>query len=371
VALIFDDREQVDGPATHVLLVGVGELPHCGANAPLGTLARSIRPLSAPPCSAHALASWMLEHRERFDRPLATVRLLTDPVDESPHLCTPPDVEAARDALKTWMEDGGEDDAMVLFWSGHGLLEQNTDARLLLCRDVGNDGHFDDYMLDLKADRRNARAYPPKTHLWLIDACQESAAVTGLANLGGRTALRNAMTSTLASVRGQDFGTLFSSVDFQLARSKPGQPSYFCEALLEALRWRANGNDGSGPWTIRTTDLVRPINDHLAEHQRLQRCRPADGVGQHTLFRLDEAPRVPVELSCAPSVEQPKVTMRLGVFDNGAVTVRHEQPAPTAEPWALTVDAGNYYLGGEHPDKGERMEQISVSPMRRKGVLRW
>ena len=83
--LILDRRQELgDRPGLHALLIGVSDYPNLppASDTPkpdAGLPDLGLRPLSGTARSADALAQWIVANPDRFDRPLATCRLLISP----------------------------------------------------------------------------------------------------------------------------------------------------------------------------------------------------------------------------------------------------------------------------------------------------
>jgi len=356
--------------ATHALVVGVGTYPFCGPGAPLQA-ARNVRDLTSPPISAHGFVDWLIDHAGDFDAPLSSITLLADPVPGSAHGTTPPTFDEVEAAMQAWQNEGREDDVLLLYWCGHGLLDQNQ-RRLLLCQDVGKNGRFWRHVVDSRADSVQARASRARTQLWLIDACQEAAEHLKLFNPSGLSTLPDIGANLLAQTTGKDIGLVLSSAEFQLARATRSAESNFCQALKEVLTWRAFVQKGAGRWLVRTTDLVSPINDVFAARGVKQRCTSRDGVGQHPVLSRSRPPEIPATFACDPSEMQAEVLMSVERIGPAAErTQLAAQQAPSAEPWPLAVPAGMFFLSGQHGTQGARETPVFINPNVTRGVLPW
>src|SRR5512147_609326 len=74
-ALVFE--EAVNGPGTHVLIIGIGCYPRLLEGAEEDSaIAEGMGQLDAPPISARKMAQWFLDNFKNADRPLASLALI-------------------------------------------------------------------------------------------------------------------------------------------------------------------------------------------------------------------------------------------------------------------------------------------------------
>lgn len=357
-------------PQTHAMVVGIGTYPHCGPGAQLDA-AKHIKNLTSPPASAHAVVDWLQANASVLRAPLASITLLADQVDGSAHQVTAPTFDNIRNNMRVWQSGARSEDCLLLYWCGHGFVTEHG-RRILLCQDVGEDGMFWDRSVDNAADLTLARGSQAQTQLWLIDACQEAASKLKTFNPHGRTTLPDLTTTLLAQTTGKDIGVILSSDMFQTSEGNRHSPSYFCQALIEALNWRAYvERDGEG-WSVRTNDIVGPVNDHLQERNLDQRCHSRGCIG-HTILEPNQPPSIPAVMCCDPKTIQPRVTMSLNKVGQtvSALTPVASQQSPSEQDWSLDLQAGMFILSGTHDSHDRRESLLGISPHRRRGVLRW
>ena len=68
------------GPATHAIVIGVGDYPHLNGGAERKTQDHeNMGQLTSPPVSARQFASWLIESFHHPAKPLATVSLMLSP----------------------------------------------------------------------------------------------------------------------------------------------------------------------------------------------------------------------------------------------------------------------------------------------------
>lgn len=130
---------QIDGPVTHAFIVGCGRYPYLQANH---TADRR-----APVAGAVALAKMLLEEHERLVAPLGSLEmLLSDPTvgdgsvdignvlggDVLTTLVEPADEEHFRDRGDEWLGRVRPGDAVIFYFSGHGIADRQGGAVGLL-----------------------------------------------------------------------------------------------------------------------------------------------------------------------------------------------------------------------------------------------
>lgn len=358
---VYDAK--ADGPQVHVLAIGIGEYPHCGASAKLPE-ARGIASLKSPPRSAHSIAQWFLSNRKWLSPRLGTVTLLADHVADAPIQGTLPTLEVIKRAMREWQDIGDVDDVLILYWCGHGFEHERRP--LLLTRDAGKDGDLWDHTADLGSDRYRAYRSRSRTQLWLIDACRDSTGGLGLLDPSGRSMLPDTGTNELP--QNKDITMVLATGPFGQASAAPGRPSYFSLALIDALEWGAWRLTSAG-WQIRTTGLVTPINERLSEMDLPQQARPVDGIGQHPVLQRTDPPAIPARFRCEPGAVQAQV--RLSLVDPSSATVAYAQAAPTLDPWTETVRAGHFDLQGTDELDRTAKNPVWILPSIPEGILQW
>ncbi len=366
------ERDDATMDGTHALVIGVGDYPWCkdGSSGQVGPGCHLIRQLDSPIWSAHALATWLVEHADDFDRPLQRITLLTEPLDEYPWATPPtePTFSKVRTAMRAWQASGDEEATMLLYACGHGL--EHDGRQLLLCKDVGEEGDVWERVLDVRGTFTRARLNPPKTQLWLLDACRDAAEALRLYDPDGRIALPDGTQSGLAAGVYRDLTMVVGSGLFSQAAGLPGETSLFWQALQQALEWRA-WRKIHGKWVLRTTDLVSPINDALEDalgEDSGQRCTAFDGIGQHPVLSSDKPPIVPSTFVCDPAEAQERVLLGL---DQLTGEPWREQDEPGR--WRVRVPAGTMWLRGREVggDGTSQREVVTLDPDNPEGVLPW
>jgi hypothetical protein len=369
IVLVFDEPQA--GVSTHALVVGIGVYPHCGPNATVPEF-RAVLDLTSPQVSAHTFARYLINQADTLDAPLASVRLLTDPVDGSAFDApTPPTFANIEAAIPAWQAAAGNGDCLILYWCGHGF--ENSDGRhLLVCSDAGENGYFWKRTLDSTGDFLRAPRSPARTQLWLIDACREDADDVGLVDAQGETTLPDLGNGAFANLSNKDLAAIVSSSAFSTATGDTDEPSDFCKALIQALDWRAFERVGDR-WMIRTFDLLTPINEYFEERDLKQRAHPRDGIGSHVVWSTANAPGIPAQFQCDPLTVRQRVLLELLSIDEQTLqpTLVDRQPNPSLRPWRREVPAGFFRLLGRMEGSEPQYKNVTVMPRNRVGVLPW
>ncbi len=367
-------ERDVEGPATHALIIGVGDYPHVGAGA-AEPLVRALGSLSSPPISAVALARFLAGEEFADARaPLGSIELLAcGPADYGDWRPGVPTRAEIQKAFLRWFKRGDSDPGNVLlfFFCGHGLQRAGP---VVLPSDFGSDELNPlARAIDLLQTRLGTARCKARTQLWLVDACREAPAhlLAMVGTIG--TAL------AMPTAQGQqelDSTMIASTTDFRLASGLAGQPSRFTAALLAALRGVAAEPDenGSGKWSIRTGRLQYAINALLREESEEnrwpeQQCESLSGTGNGILRSLAAPPPVPVRVSCDPAVN----LARVALYIRNELTEQRRPPKPT--PWQISVPAGIYRVGAEpEPAAGMVSARETLSfcaPPCARTVIRW
>ena len=141
MTLIF--KRESATPVTHAFVVGCGRYPHLRAD--------HLADRKAPVAGALAFAKMLLESRDKLVAPLGSLELLlSDPavaagiVDISgklgavlTDLIEPADERHFRDRGEQWLDGIRQGDAVIFYFSGHGIADQHGGAVGLL-EDIGS-----------------------------------------------------------------------------------------------------------------------------------------------------------------------------------------------------------------------------------------
>jgi hypothetical protein len=366
---------QQSGPATHVLVIGVGRYPHLlgGSGARLPEH-QGLGQLTSPPESAHAVAQWFVAHFHNPRRPLGSVRLLVS--EDTPRNfvnprtlaqvpVAPATIASIEGAMESWKADGDIDanNLLIFYFCGHGLASGAFTS--LLAEDFGkNPGNALDGAIDFYRNRLGMNRCKAKEQLYLVDACRTDADMTLYSTGYAGRVFVQPLAQRGAILR----PVLYSTLHGQKAHGRAGQPSHFAEALIAAFNG-AGSDRSQGDWRVRTTNLHLAVEAHLKRKAKAgiatAQISPADDLATFDVHHLTEPPKVPVVVSCDP--EGALSSAHLRCLSAGTV-VDERQPKDT--PWELPLTVGQYdfeatfdagqYLVGRRPGEYVYPPELTV-----------
>ena len=348
----------VPGAATRALVIGVGHYPALpGGGGPEMARPEGLRQLQSPPVSAREFARWLIEHYQSQDRPLATVQLLLSEPVPTPFefkqdgaavqvQAQPADLATVKQAIRDWYELGNHNanDLMLFYFCGHGLAEGALNS--LLMSDFGTvplapmEG-----ALDFRRFHMGMEDCLARHQCYFIDACRLTSSLLRRTEFAGDPVLQpGAQPNPDGRVRlGPKF---FSTLSGEAAHARPGQPSLFTGALLEAMNGAGAGDEDGGDWIVKTNRL------HAAMEYLVKEIIEENGwdVGQQTItdgmqdlpLNTLDRPIVPVSLAVAPQQAHIEATLRC---HNGDGVDLERLANPT--PWNFRVPVGLYNFRAE------------------------
>jgi hypothetical protein len=349
-AIVYSKK--VTGPATHAIVIGVGKYPHLiGGGKKQFAGAAGMGQLKSPPQSARAVARWLIEGYSHPEKPLASVSLLLSEPAESKFTFTANGKEKTvkvasatitevQPAIRAWRELGHEnpDHLLLFFFCGHGIAR--APYLSLLLADFGEapvaplDGALDFRRFWLGMAECEARE-----QCYFVDACRVGSE-TLIKNEGfaGRPIIESTGAPN-TSDRVRQGPIFFSTLSDAPAYGKPGKPSLYTEALLEALSGAGSG-DEAGPWRVRTTLLHDALGFLIKDaSQRLEakitQIAPADELTPIELNVID-APQIPVVISCKPAEKNSEATL---ICQKGAFK---KERKPGKDSWILRLPVDTY-----------------------------
>ncbi|WP_311732527.1 caspase family protein [Sphingomonas sp. BK580] len=303
---MFEDKS-VAGPATHVLIVGVGDYPHLpgGASEVKARFDDGMKQLSSPPASARAFADWVISHLSSPVRPLATVELLLSEPNlayspparggrKAPDaVAGPAAVQAISDAALRWKARGDAEPGslLIFYFCGHGF-SKGTDFALVASDFGGNAGLPMLGLIDLPRFLAGMIDCGSTDQCYFIDACRTATgSLIEMNNYQGNTLVQKlgAVTPGVAQC------VYYSTLGGTRAHGRKGRPSFFTQALLKALAGVAASND-DGDWRVKTARLFEALA-HLmlnfpAPGRKVQSPQSGSQV-QFELHRIQGDPELP------------------------------------------------------------------------------
>lgn len=306
MAIVFEDL-LIDGPATHVLVVGVGDYPHLpGGSAEWKTkFDDGMKQLSSPPASARAFADWVIGRLSNPERPLASVDLLLGEPDlayqppprgdvlQPVRQAGPATLAGMSDAAVAWKArgDANPDSLLVFYFCGHGISKGEDFA--IVAGDYGHDaGRPLKGLVDVPRFLTGMSDCGAKDQCYFIDACRTSTEALVEAENYGDSLVQKVKKATPGLAQCVYYSTLGGAS----AHGRRGQPSSYTAALVRALDG-AGASNSEGDWRINTTRLFEAMSHMMREFAdpAIPRVQVPQSGSQVTydLHRIDEDPEVP------------------------------------------------------------------------------
>lgn len=345
------ERRSIDGPATHALVIGVGDYP-----AAMGRF--GISRIASPPRSALALTQWLSDRYQNPEAPLATIELVASPADV-------PTIAAIERKILDWAQrcDTDPGNIALFYFCGHGLARGEDLA--LLADDFGAAGPFNPLaealaLEELCLGMERCRA---QRQCFLIDCCRnEDPSLVAYQGPFGQVPL--APGPLLARPRPRDYSVYFAAGAGQAAFGPNAGTSVFTTALLEALDGlgAASDDDSDPRWEVTTLGLQQALVDIMRRAQAragapVQEPKLGGKSGEWLLHVAAEAPKVPVVIGCDPEQDNARAAMR--VLRGGALV---ESRMPTENNWELSLPAAIYELAVTPLGSAEKRSLWHVRP---------
>lgn len=346
-------QRSLKGPATHAIVIAVGEYPHLpGGKAKVKFAnAHGMRQLTSPPHSGRAIARWLLEEYRHPSKPLASLSLLiSDPAGadftynsdgkSKTVACAPANMMDVESAVKEWRALGNSDPEHLLlfFFCGHGIACEPYLA--LLLSDFGAESEAPlAGALDFRRFRQNMIECAAREQCYFIDACRVGLPLMDENDgFAGNPIVHRTGGSSLSG-RVRQAPVLYSTLAGEQAYSRPGKPSIFTSALIETFSGAGSG-DEEGPWRVRT-NLVHDalgflIRDASQRHKLASLQIPSAEDLSNIALNEIAAPKVSVVITCAPE----EVNSRATLLCRNATLSMRRRPAKT--PWRLQLPVGIY-----------------------------
>jgi hypothetical protein len=354
--------DDVTGPASHAVVIGVSAYPHLvGGTGPLTQRNERMGQLTSPTQSAREFASWLIRELHDPNKPLASVALLLSEPDEQPfrnprtgvdHAVQPATIANAKQALREWAARGQTaDDRLILYFCGHGLAN-GTKASLLLA-DYGADPNDAlEGAIDFSNLWLGLEAVAAREQCFFIDACRANAQTTLGANgyMGQPIFTPNIQTLVLPAPPPRRAPIYYSTILGEYAYGRPSLPSPFTEALIRALDGAgSDDNEGEGDWRVNTTGLKRALDFFMerafqAGAERVQ-VPAANNLTTFDLHYLRNEPEALVFVGCRP--EEATSLASFSSLSRGQVV---ERRGPGSGEWELRLPPGDYEFVADFAD---------------------
>lgn len=261
----------VNGPATHVFLVGISDYPHLKNGS--GALANwhfDLGQLSSPTASARRLSDWFIKDFSCPAKPLASVSLVLSELGNGPITYSNPKTGAmyqvpsgtmieTRDALIAALKKVVEpEDQFIFYFAGHGLSAGMNDFYLL--RDFGSDPNGPlDSMINYAELMAGMRAQVPSLQFFIFDGCRDLDQRVQVNEGGGHGLVVADPLARLGCAAPQQC-SLHSTEQDALAYGRKGEPSVCAQAFERALCGAA-GKRKPGGWYITSGRICEAMAD--------------------------------------------------------------------------------------------------------------
>jgi hypothetical protein len=353
MSLVWKNQALLDSrqPATHAIVIGVGEYPHLvGGTGPLTAKHGDLVQLSSPPCSAFTFAKWLLDEFNNPDVPLASLSLLVSDSEREafshPRIAAPvvpplADSTGVINALREWKNRGdlNEQNLLLFFFCGHGVA-RGLDGATLLLRDYGEVPPAPmDGAIDFAAFQRGMAQCAASFQCFFVDACRQVSDIATHTTETGRRVIQDDINRPFAS--DWNYAVLFSTVEGQKAYGRKSKPSFYTEELIKGLNGAAaNNRNAARQWRVGTSDLNQSIHRGLAQRGKKIR-NPAVRLVEFEFHVPKREPRVPVKVFCTPKA--PAEVASMYCERKGVVVERY---GPSEKEWITELPFGRYDFKG-------------------------
>jgi hypothetical protein len=354
-------EEQVNGPATHAIVIGVGDYPHLldGSRA-VSQFNDGMGQLTSPPESARGMACWLIEEFHNPDAPLATVALLLsdstskefkNPRTQDRFQLERAEMPAVKEAVKNWKRRGDSlaGNLLLFFFCGHGVA-QGPDSSLLLSDYGADDDNPLAGAVDFTTLRLGMKRCTAARQLYFVDACRSSSdtLIESLDERGDPIIL-----PLQSELKDTESPVFYSTLAGAKAFGRTGKPSAFTEMLLKGLRG-GGAHDIQDEWRISTTRLKEAIDLYLARAvaagEKKKQVPPADDLTTFDFhFLKDERPLADVFVQCKPEDANNSAVLGCKPMENG-ISQATERTVLSAEPWPLQLLSGSYSFAASFAD---------------------
>jgi hypothetical protein len=363
------------GPATHAIVIGVGDYPHLhGGSKDLSPYNDGMGQLSSPAISAREFARWLISSYWNPGKPLNSVAMLLSEASpdnfENPQTGVSVIPERASyanvaSAIHGWATRGAEnpDNLLIFYYCGHGIA-QGSSMSLLMSEYGNNDYAPLDEALDFHTFRLAMSRNAPGQQIYFVDACRASTdTLINAFNQAGRVPLQ------IGGGSPAEAPVFYATLAGEDAFGKKGEVSFFTNALIKGLNGMGSDNP-EGEWLVTTTRLKEAIDFEMKRAfeggMKRKQVPPTDELTTFEIHRLRSDPEVPVIVTCAP--DSHNVSAEFVCECRGVE--RHRRP-PLDDSWSLTLPAGQYEFRAELPCclHEPKEKPVYVRPIYRRVVI--
>lgn len=362
MSLVFE--KQIHGPATHVLVIGVGKYVHLpGGGEKEFEKHEGMGQLTSPPYSARAFTDWLLQEYKNPNKPLASVELLMSEKNGGNY--APPGGHAkqiqcanlanAETAIRDWYERGNKnaENLQIFFFCGHGVGRSNITTLLL-----DDFGEWTDNPLkqaiDFNAFRSGMDKCKARQQCYFVDACRTAspALIEEYNNYTGNQIIPPSAHHSIHGVRYAP--TFFSTGLGESAYGKPRAPSTFTEALIKATQG-AGSDEFEEIWCVDTVSLYRGMDEYLkisqAGNGQPEQIITVDGLVRFILHHLSTKPIGHMPIGCKPYEANNKAQLSYSHVDGSHEVNRQNIQS---SDWCVDIEVGHYRFSAKFADQAYR-----------------
>jgi hypothetical protein len=354
-------KTDIVGPATHAIVIGVGDYPHLLGGEGLTTeFNDGMGQLTSPPESARHFARWLIEDYHNPIAQLATVALLVsdattdqfeNPKTHTQHVVKRAEMSIVDPAVRQWKRRGDvtPDNLLVFFFSGHGMA-QGADSSLLLSDYGANEDNVLSGAIDFSTFHLGMARCSAKRQLYFIDACRVGTD-TLMESLGNNG--MPIISPAASELRDIESPVFYSTLAGAKAFGRQHKPSSFTEMLLKGLEG-GGAHDIHEDWRISTTRLKEAIDLYMeravAAGEKRKQVPPANNLTTFDFhFLQNERPRADVFIGCMPENATALATLNCEPLEVGI-----EEPKKRNERasslWQISLKSGSYNFSASFDD---------------------
>lgn len=379
----------VEGPATHVLVIGVGKYPHLLRGEAPCQNPDGMGQLSSPPISAREIAKWFITEYGDQGRPLGSLALLTSEREERPFVnpasgasfaLDEANAANAEEAIRQWKarSDTHAANRLFFYFCGHGVSQGNDLA--LLMADFGADEENPlQGAIDFRRLMGGLKRCRATEQVFFLDACRSNSDVL-IGNSDGYAGRVPLLPGRRAGDLPRQLAVpYYATLAGERAYARPNTVSLFTEALLKSLRGAAGDNSADEQvWCVPTSRLQEAV-DHFMKQPVFAGEMAGVQVpvtGELPVFNihyLTGTPQVPVYVTCEPPADNQVaefVCLQEGT-EKARRTLNQIDPEKPLLEWFLHLPYGEYEFRAEIAARAEaRSTRATVRPVFRRVPLR-
>ncbi len=323
--MIYEANPPVAGPATHVLVIGVGDYPHLRKGSKkLAARNLGLGQLSSPPVTAQRFAQWWLDPLvtpgavgyENPNCPIGSIEMLISGVGSFP-VTIPGNGsaeplrakrDAVQDAFDAWLARVAShpDNIGVFYFCGHGVKVAN---HYLLVEDFGRrDNQPWENAFDVSSTILASMRKVQGSLFFMIDACKE-VSLTMAQTLGANPASLLDVDLT-ADVKAKSTAEIYAAGEGMLAFALEGKVSRFTDALLTAMSGFCGVRTIPAPtWDADGELIATAVRKLLENGNRTAERKQTSGQRIEgdpvPLLRANKPPLVKLVLDVSPPDKRP------------------------------------------------------------------